>query len=267
MSTALLSTTSNAPYKPNVEKISKIAIERQIVQVVIPMAATSDVVRKRADINQIPSNKPHTRSPLATTETEDSAFVEQPSSTALGPGLPHQEVLVIRTPTRSPSVAAAESQYAASAALVLGDIRSSLGREIADSQPLSTTPVIATPAPEIGAEATKPIILDDDSQILCVTSSAAPSAQKEPKEATTTIVLASDSQPLRVTSEIAAPARKRIEEATESDVVESGSHPLRRTLLAARIPSEKIKKEIAAESLSSRWTAIDDCSEDELSYL
>ena len=55
-----------------------------------------------------------------------------------------------RTPTRSPSVAAAESQYATSAAVVLNDIRSSLGPEIADSQPLRAVPAIATPAPELG---------------------------------------------------------------------------------------------------------------------
>lgn len=263
------SSVSNEPF---VKVASKSTIKKQNVQVVIPMAATGNVIKKRGDTRQSPSNHPHITSPLATTETEESDFIRQLSAipesapTVLDLGFPHQEVLVIRAPTRSPSNAAAESQYAASAAFVFSDIRSSLGPEIADSQPLSTKAVVATPASDLGAEATR-AISDAESQSLRMTPGVAPSARKQPKTATNSIVLDSDSQRLRMASEIATPAQKRIEEAIESDVIESGSHPPSKTLLAARSPSKKIKKEIIAESLSSIWTAMDDYSEDELSYL
>ena len=263
---------SRASHQASSEGKSETFIKRQIVQVVIPLTATSNVIRKHGDITQTQSSHPQISAPLATTETEGPALFRQLSATAesapatLGSCLPHQEKLAIRTPTRSPSVAAAESQYAASAAFVLNDVRSSLGPEIADSQPLSTTPVVASPAPELGGEATRPIILDAESQTSCMTPGVNPSARKQPKKATKVIVLDTDTQPLHVAHGITTPARKRIEEATESDIVESGSYSLNKTPSAARSPL-KVKKEIIAKSLASIWTAMDDHSEDELSYL
>ncbi|KAF6230003.1 hypothetical protein HO133_004341 [Letharia lupina] len=260
-------------HEPNVEATSKTTAKRQIVQVVIPLSATSNVNRKSGDTKESPLSHPQIKSPLATTETTDRAFIRRLSATVenapaeLCPGLPDHEILAIRTPTKSPSVAAAESQYAASAAFVLNDVRSSLGPEIADSQPLSVTPAVATPVQELGREATKPIILDTESQSLRMTPGAATSTRKQPKNVIQSINLDPDSQPLRVTPGVATPVRKQIEEATESDIVESGSHALSKRLAAARSPLRKVKKEIVSDSFSSIWTAVDDFSEDELSYL
>ena len=262
---------SSGFHEPGLEVTNESVRRRQIVQVVIPLTAASNVTSRCEGTEQSPLSHPHVGSPLATTETEDPAFIRQFSATAesvpeaSGSDFPHREDFAIYTPTRSPSVAAAESQYAASAAFVK-DVRSSIGPEIADSQPLSTSPVIATPLREFGEEATRPIILDAESQPLCVTPGVASSIQKQPEKATKIITLDSDPQSLRVTLGIATPAQKRIEEVTESDVVESGSGALSRTFLAARSSSKKVKKEMFAES-SSIWTAIDDYSEDELSYL
>ncbi len=264
-----------APYEPKGEVNSETFIKRQFIQVVVPVAATNNVIRKHGDITQILSSYPHISPPLTTTETEDPASIRQLAATAesapatLGPCLPYQEDVAIRTPTRSPSVTAAESQYAASAAYVLDDVRSSLGPEIADSQPLTTTPVVATLTPEIGGDATRPIILDAESQNMRMTPGGTLSARKHAKEATKINMIDSATQALRVTpgTATATPMRKRIEEATESDIVESGSHPLSKTLLVARSSLKKVKKEIVTESFSPTWTAMDDYSEDELSYL
>ena len=262
-------------HEPNGEVKSESFSKRQIIQVVIPVAATNNVIRKHGDITQNLSGHPHISPPLTTTETEVLASIRQLAATAesapatLGPCLPHQEDVAIRTPTRSPSVTAAESQHAASAAYVLDNVRSSLGPEIADSQPLTKTPVVATLTPQIGGEATRPIILDAESQNMRMTPGVTPSARKHAKEATKIIMIDSATQALRVTPGIATatPMRKRIEEATESDIVESGSHPLSKTLLVARSWLKKVKKEIVTESFSPTWTAMDDYSEDELSYL
>ena len=265
-SMSLISTTPAQPPKygksiasrePKVEVTSKDCIKRQIVQVVIPSA---------------PSSQPLVRLPLVNIETEDPAINRQLSATAesasaaLGPSLPYQENLAIRTPTRSPSVAAAESQYAASAAFVLDGVRTSVGPEIADSQPLSTMRVVSTPVPELGAHATRPIVLDADSPPSTMGPGVGLSAGKQPKKVTQTIILECDTHPLRVTPGTVTPAEKRTE-ATESDILESGSHPLRKTLSAARSLSKRARKETIAKSSSSIWPAIDDYSEDELSYL
>ena len=266
-STNLVSTTpahssdrgkSGASREPNVDITSKNNINRHIVQVVIPLA-------------------PHVRLPLAPLETEDHAFIRQLSTTAksesaaLDPSLSHQENHAIRTPSKSPSVAAAESQYAASTTFVHDGFRTSLGPEVADSQLLSTMPVVATPVPELGEDATRPIILDSESPPLMMSPGLAPSAGKQLKEASKAIVLECDAEPLRVISSIATPARKRIEEATESDILESGSHPLSKPPSAARALSKALskrtKRTTIGEPSSSIWTAIDDYSEDELSYL
>ena len=74
-------------------------------------------------------------------------------------------------------------------------------------------------------------------------------------------------QPSRVTSGIATPARNQIEEATESDILEYGSHPLSKPPSAARSLTKRTKKGTNAKTSSSIWAAIDDYSEDELSYL
>ena len=265
----------SASQEPNVGITSNTFNKRQIIQVVIPLAATSNVIRKSGGKERSPLSHPHTRPLLANMETDDSALIRQLSATAestpaaSGPGLPDPEILVIRTPTRSPSAgaAAAESQYAASASFVLNDVRSSLGPEIADSQPLSTTPAVPCPALELGGEATNPIILDTESQSSRMAPGVAPSERKNPKNPTKTINLDSDSRSLRLTPGPVTIARNRIEEATESDIVECGSRPLSMRLSAARSRLKKVKKEIIADSFSSIWTAIDDYSEDELSYL
>ena len=263
----------SASQKPDVEVSNKNFTKRHIVQVVIPLAATSNVIRKSVDTKGSPLIHPYSRSSFASMEAEDPASIRPLSATAestpaaVDPVLPNQEILVIRTPTRSPSVAAAESQYATSAAVVLNDIRSSLGPEIADSQPLRAVPAVATPAPELGGEATRPIILDAEPRYLRMTPGVVPSPREQPKKATETINSDSDSQALRLTPGIATPARNWIEESIESDIVESGSRPLSGTLSAARSTLKKVNKEIAADSFSSIWTSIDDYSEDELSYL
>ncbi|CAF9928076.1 MAG: hypothetical protein ALECFALPRED_003942 [Alectoria fallacina] len=265
----------NASQEPNVRVTSNTFNKRQIVQVVIPLAATSNVIRKSGGTEPSPLSHPHTKSLLANVKTEDSALIRQLSATAestpaaSSPDLPDPEILVIRTPTRSPSAgaAAAESQYAASASFVLNDVRSSLGPEIADSQPLSTTPAIPSPALELEGEATNPIILDTESQSSRMAPGVAPSERKNPKKATKTINLDSDPRPLRLTPGSVTLARNRVEEATESNIVECGSRPLSMRLSAARSRLKKVKKEIIADSFSSIWTAIDDYSEDELSYL
>lgn len=264
---------SSATHEPNVEVTSKTLAKRQIVQVVIPFTATSNVKRKSGGTKRSTSSHTHTRSPLATTETADSTFVGQLSATAesapaaSAPVAPVQEILAICTPTRSPSFAAAESQYAASAAFALNDVGSSLSPEIPDSQPLSRTPAVATPVRELEREATRPIILDIEPQSLRMTPDAATSARKQPEKSTKTMNLNSNSQPLRITLGIATPGRKLIKEVRESDIVKCGSHSLSKTLAAARSPSKKVKREITSDSFLSLWTAIDDDSEDELSYL
>lgn len=257
----------------NIETTRRSLSKRQVVQVVIPLAATSNLMKKRGDHRESPSSHSHNRKPLATTETEDPAVLRKNYIAAksvpadLGPNSSHQENPAIRTTTRSPSMTAAESQYAASAALVFNDVRSCLGPEIADSQPLNAAPVIGTPAPELGGDASRPIILDVESPPSQMTPGVAFSARKQPKEATKTTILGSGSQPSRLTPGTVTPSRKRIEEAIESDIVESGFHLPSKTLSASRLPSKKLQQNIIAQSFSSMWTAIDDCSEDELSYL
>ena len=244
-----------ASFEPNVEVPSSAFTKRQIVRVVIPLAAASNVNRKSGKPKQSPSSHLHIRSPSATEEIAD------PSDSLL-----HNEILVIRTPTRSPSIAAAESQYAASVTFV-PNVRSSLGPEIADSQPLSIIPAAATPLRELGTEATRPIIIDDiESQSSCMTPGTANSARQQPRKATGSINSSFDPQPLRVSPEMATPVRKTIEDATESDTVESGSYPLNKRLAAARSSTKKTKKE-RNSGLAPVWPAIDDYSEDELSYL
>ena len=262
---------SSAYLEPFAEVPSEAFVNRQIVQVIIPLAPTSNVEKKRRDTKQSPLSHLDNRLPFATTETEDPALIREFSANAesapavLDPDSPHQENLAICAPTRSPSTAAAESQHAASDAFILHNVRPSLGPEVADSQPLSITPVVATLAPEIGGDASRPIILDaEESQPLRMTSGVATSDLKQPKKVTKTVVLDSDSQPLCVTPGV--PAQKPIEEATESDIVESGSHPLSK-LAAARSLLKKAKKENISHSFSSVCTAVDDYSEDELSYL
>ena len=262
-----------ASHAPDVEMTRTNFPERQIVQVVIPLAATSNAKRKGGGIKQTPLSPVGIRSPSAHMETANHGVIRQfPAAvenvpTALGPILPIQETLVIRTPTRSPSVAAAESQYAVSAAFVLSDVRPSLGPEIADSQPLNTTFAVATPLRAFGSEASKPIILDIESQSSCVTPGAATSVRKQARKPTKTMNRNLDSQPLRVTPGIASARRTLIEEALESDIVESGSHSLGKTLLISRSPVKKVKKETSSDCFSSTWTAFNDESEDELSYL
>ena len=244
---------STASRERDVDMTNENCIRRQIVQVVIPLA---------------PSCQPHFRLPLATTETEDPASIRQLPTTvesafaALGPTVSHQGNLAVRTPTMSPSVAAAESQYAAPAASVHGGVRSTPGPEIADSQPESTMPIVANRMPQLGEDATRPIILDDESPPLTMSPGVAPSIEKQLNETTKNIIPECNLQPLRVTSGIATPARKQIEDLTESDILESGSHPLSKSPSAARSLTKKTKK-----GTSLIWTAIDDYSEDELSYL
>ena len=240
----------------NVDTTNENCIRRQIVQVIIPLA---------------PSSQPHSRLPLATTETEDPASIRQlpatveSASAALGPIVSQQGNLAVRTPTMSPSIATAESQYAAPAASVHDGVRTAPGPEIADSQPESTMPVVATPMPRLGEDATRPIILDDESPPLTMSPGVAPSTEKQLSEAVKNIIPEFNLQPLRVTSGIATPARTEIEEATEPDILESGSHPLSKR--SARSLTKRTKKGTNAKKSSSIWTAIDDYSEDELSYL
>ena len=247
--------------------------ERQIVQVVIPLAATSDAKTKAAGIRQTPLSPVSIRSPSAHMETANHAFTKEfPAAvenvpTALGPILPLHETLVIRTPTRSPSVAAAESQYAMSAAFVLSDGRPSLGPEIADSQPLNTTPAVATRFRAFGSEASNPIVLDIESQSSSVSPGAATPVRNQAGKPTKTMNRHLDSQPLRVTPGIDSARRTLVEEALESDIVESGSHPLGKTLVMTRSPVKKVKKQTSSDRFSSTWTAFNDDSEDELSYL
>ena len=242
----------------NVDMTNENCIRRQIVQVVIPLA---------------PSSQAHFRLPLATTETEDPASIRQLPATvespfaALGPNVSRQGNLAARIPTMSPSIGAAESQYAAPAASVHDGVRSSPGPEIADSQPESTMPVVATRMPQLGEDATRPIILDDESPPLTMSPGVAPCTEKQLNEATKNIIPECNLQPLRVTSGMATPARKQIEEATEPDILESGSHPLSKPPSAARSLTKRTKKGTNAKTTSSIWTAIDDYSEDELSYL
>ena len=242
----------------NVDMTSENCIRRQIVQVVIPLA---------------PSSQPHFRLPMATTETEDPASIGQLPATvesafaALGPTVSQQGNLAVRTPTMSPSIAAAESQYAAPAASVHDGVRTSPGPEIADSQPESTMPVVAPRMPQLGEDATRPIILDDESPPLTMSPGVAPSTEKQLNEDTKNIIPECNLQPLRITFGIATPARKQIEEATEPDILESGSRPLSKPPSAARSLTKRAKKGTNAKTSSSIWTAIDDYSEDELSYL
>ena len=262
-----------ASYATDVETTRTNFPERQIVQVVIPLAATSDAKKKPGGIKQTPLSPVSIRSPSAHMETASHALSrESPAAvenvpTALSPILPLHETLVIRTPTRSPSVAAAESQYAVTAASVLGDGRPSLGPEIADSQPLSTTPAVATRLRAFGSEASNPIILDIESQSSSVTPGAATPARNQAREPTKTISRNLESQPLRVIPGIASARRTLVEEALESDVVESGSHSLGKTLVMTRSPVKKNKKQNVSDCFSSTWTAFNDDSEDELSYL
>lgn len=252
---------SNASHQPNAEANNN-AKRRQIVQVVVPLVATSNVIRKCGEFEKTLSSQAHIRSPSPSTETEGPDFIGQLvaatecAPSVSGPDMPHQEDFTVRTTTRSPSFTAAESQYGTSAAFVFNDVSPSLGPEIADSQPLNITTVGATPTPELGEEATRPIILDAESPILR-------SARKLPTKAIKDISNP-DSQHLRLNPVVETPAR--VEEATESDILESGSHPPGKTLSAARSPSNRVRKEIIAGSLSSIWKA-DDGSEDELSYL
>ena len=260
---------SSASYKPVVELPNQKQSKRQIVQVVIPLAAKSSVLTKHGSNAQSPfSNHPNDLSTSVTAETERPVFNRQLSATtesvpaALGPSLPRQENPAIRTPNSSPSVAAADSQYVASTAPVLDDVRSSLGPEIADSQPLSTPPVSANPVPELGDDATRPIVLDAEEPPLPLTPNIASPIQRATKK-----ILDSDVQPLHLALVKVTPTRKRIEEATESDVVESGSHPMDKTFRAVRSPLKRWKGKTTAESFPSVCPVIDDHSEDELSYL
>ena len=241
----------------NVDMTNQNCIRRQIVQVVIPLA---------------PSSQSHSRLPLATTKTEDRASIRNHPATvanasaALGPTVSHQENLAVRAPTMSPSIAAAESQYAAPAASVHDGVRTSPRLEIADSQPESTMPLVATRMPRLGEDATRPIILDDESPPLTMSPGVAPLTERQLNGATENIP-EFNLQPSRVTSGIATPARNQIEEATESDILEYGSHPLSKPPSAARSLTKRTKKGTNAKTSSSIWAAVDDYSEDELSYL
>ena len=252
---------SRVYHEDDVEVINKDVTTRQFVQVVIPLFTKGNERTQRA------------RSPLTSTETDDPEFMKQSADTvgsvpaASGLNVLDREEIAIRIPTRSPSDAAAESQHIASAAFVLNEVRSSLDVEIADSQPLITTPTGLTTALQPGDDATLPIILDDESSSLSISLEVAPSPQKQLDTATKTNGIKYNSQPLRVSPGIATPARKGIEEATESDILESGSHPLRKPLSASRSLLSKAKKESVTTSFSPIWADIDDCSEDELSYL
>ena len=249
---------SSVSRERNVDTTNENGIRRQIVQVIIPLA---------------PSNQPNSRLPLATTETEDPASTRQlpatveSASAAIDPIVSQQGNLAVRTPTMSPSIATAESQYAAPAASVHDGVRTAPGPEIADSQPESTVPVVATRRPRLGEDATRPIILDDESPPLTMSPSVAPSTEKQLTEAIENIIPEFNLQPLRVTSSIATPARNEIEEATEPDILESGSHTLSKRTSAARSLKKRTKNGTYAKTSSSIWTAIDDYSEDELSYL
>ena len=262
-----------APRATDVEMTRTNFPERQIVQVVIPLAATSDAKKKAGGLEQTPLSPVSIRSPLAHMETANHAFIREfPAavenvSTTLGPILPVHETPVIRTPTRSPSVAAADSQYTVSAAFVLSDGRPSLGPEIADSQPLNTTPAVATRLRASGSEASNPIILDIESQSSSVTPSAATPVRNQARRPTKTMNLNLDSQPLHATSGIASARRMLVEEALESDIVESGSPSLGKTLVITRSPVKKVNKQTSSDCFSSTWTAFNDDSEDELSYL
>ena len=262
-----------ASHAPDVEMTRTYFPERQIVQVVIPLAATSDAKKNAKGIRQTPLSPVSIRSPLAHMETANHAFIREPPAavenvpTTLGPILPLHETLVIRTPTRSPSVAAAESQYAVSAAFVPSDGRPSPGPEIADSQPLNTTPAVATRLRAFGSEASNPIILDIESQSSSVTPGVATPVRNQARKSTKTMNQNLDSQPLRVTPGIASARRTLIEEALESDIVESGSHSPGKTLVMTRSPVKKVKKQTTSDCLASTWTAFNDDSEDELSYL
>ena len=242
----------------NVDITNENCVRRQMVQVVIPLA---------------PSSQPHFRLPVATTETEDPAFVErlpaavESAFAALGPTVSHQGNLAVRTPTTSPSIAAAESQYAAPPASVHDGVRTSPGPEIADSQPESTMPVVATRMPRLGEDATRPIILDDETPPLTMSPGVAPLTETQLNEATKNIIPECTLEPLHETSGIATPARKQIEEATEPDILESGSCPLSKPPSAARSLTKRTKKRTNTKTSSSIWRAIDDYSEDELSYL
>ena len=242
----------------NVDMTNENCVRRQIVQVVIPLA---------------PSSQPHFRLPVATTETEDPASVErlpaavESAFATLGPTVSHQGNLAVRTPTMSPSIAAAESQYAAPPASVHDGVRTSPGPEIADSQPEGTMPVVATRMPRLGEDATRPIILDDESPPLTMSPGVAPLIETQLNEATKDLIPECTLQPLRVTSGIATLARKQIEEATEPDILESGSCPLSKPPSAARSLTKRTKKRTNTKTSSSIWRAFDDYSEDELSYL
>ena len=262
-----------ASHATDVEMIRTNFPERQIVQVVIPLAATSDAKKKAGGVKQTPLSPVSIRSPSAHMETPSHALSREfPAAvenvpTALGPILPLHETLVIRTPTRSPSVAAAESQYAMSPAFALSDGRPSLGPEIADSQPLSTTPAVATQVRAFGSEASDPIILDIESQSSSVIPGAATPVRNQAKKPTKTINRNLDSQPLHVTPGIASARRILVEESLESDIVESGSHSPGKKLVMTRSPVKKVKKQTSSDRFSSTWTAFNDDSGDELSYL
>ena len=264
--------TGTASHAIDVEMTRTNFSERQIVQVVIPLAATSDAKKKAGDMKQTPLSPVSNRSPSAHTETANHAFIREfPAAvenvpTILRP-LPLHETLVIRTPTRSPSVAAPESQYAVSAAFVLSDGRPSLGPEIADSQPLNTTPAVATRLRAVGSEASNPIILDIESQSSSVTPGAATPVRNQARKLSEAMDQNLDSQPLRVTPGIDYARRMLVEEALESDIVESGSHLLGKTLVISRSPVKNVKKQTSSDGFPSAWTAYNDDSEDELSYL
>ena len=249
---------STVSRKRNFDMTNENRIRRQIVQVVIPLALPDQM---------------HSRLPVATTETEDPASITQLSATvesefaALGPIVSHQGKPAVRTPTMSPSIAAAESQYAAPAASVHDGVRTSPGPEIADSQPTSTMPVAVTQMPQLGEDATRPIILDDESSSLTMSPAVAPLTEQQLDEAIENIIPECNLQPLGGASGIATPARKQIEEATESDILESGSCPFSKPPSAARSLTKRTKKGTNAKRSSLIWTAIDDYSEDELSYL
>ena len=249
---------STASRERNVDMTNEDCIRRQIVQVVIPLA---------------PSSQHHISLPVATIDTEDPVSVKrlptavESAFAALGPTVSHQGSLAVRIPTMSPSIAAAESQYAAPPASVHDGVRFSPGPEIADSQPESIMPVVATRMPRLGDDATRPIILDDESPPLTMSPGVAPPTEKQLNEATKNIIPECNLQPLRVTSGIATPPRKQIEEATEPDILESGSRPLSKPPSAARSLTKRTKKRTNTKTSSSIWRAIDDYSEDELSYL
>ena len=68
---------SSAFHESRLEVTNETSIKRQIVQVIISLIAVSNVTSKCGGPKQSPLSHPHIRSPLATTETENTTFIRQ----------------------------------------------------------------------------------------------------------------------------------------------------------------------------------------------